>query len=171
MTTTRARCATIWRKFLAEDVMSLTDLMAAVRTEVLAAADRDTLLQLAAERLACRQCGQAELLASLREREALCSTALGHGIAIPHGRAPGLERPRGILIRLHTPADFGAGEGVDLVFAMAVPSHYTHEHLALLAELAERFGDAQFRDALRQAADPPALLELLTHPPTQAHAA
>ncbi len=59
-----------------------------------------------------------------------------------------------------TPADFGAGEGVDLVFAMAVPSHYTHEHLALLAELAERFGDAQFRDALRQAADPSALLEL-----------
>jgi len=151
--------------------MSLTDLMAAVRTEVLAAADRDTLLQLSAERLACRQCGQAELLASLREREALCSTALGHGVAIPHGRAPGLERPRGILIRLQTPTDFGGDEGVDLIFAMAVPSHYTHEHLALLAELAERFGDAQFRQALRQATDAAALLTLLTRPLTQADAA
>ena len=151
--------------------MSLTDLMAAVRTEVLPAADRDTLLQLAAERLACVQCGQAELLASLREREALCSTALGHGIAIPHGRAPGLERPRGILIRLQAPADFGADAAVDLVFAMAVPSHYTHEHLTLLAELAERFGDAHYRQALRQAADAPALLTLLTRPYPQAHAA
>jgi nitrogen PTS system EIIA component len=134
------------------------------------AADRDTLLQIAAERLACRQCGQAELLASLRERETLGSTALGHGIAIPHGRAPGLDRPRGILIRLQTPADFG-DEAVDLVFAMAVPSHYTHEHLALLAELAERFGDAGFREALRQAPDADALLTLLTHSHAQAHAA
>ncbi|HYG05578.1 MAG TPA: PTS sugar transporter subunit IIA [Stenotrophomonas sp.] len=151
--------------------MSLTDLMAAVRTEVLPAADRDTLLQLAAERLACRQCGRDELLASLREREALGSTALGHGIAIPHGRAPGLEQPRGILIRLQAPADFGAGQSVDLIFAMAVPSHYTHEHLALLAELAERFGDERYRQALRLAADAPALLALLILPHPQAHAA
>lgn len=150
--------------------MSLTDLMAAVRTEVRAAADRDTLLQIAAERLACRQCGQAELLASLREREALCSTALGHGIAIPHGRAPGLEQPRGILIRLQAPADFN-GEPVDLAFAMAVPSHYTHEHLALLAELAERFNDEAFRQALRQAPDADALLALLLRPHAQAQAA
>ncbi|KRG46948.1 PTS fructose transporter subunit IIA [Stenotrophomonas panacihumi] len=150
--------------------MSLTDLMAAVRTEVRAAADRDTLLQIAAERLACRQCGQAELLASLREREALCSTALGHGIAIPHGRAPGLEQPRGILIRLQTPADFN-GEPVDLAFAMAVPSHYTHEHLALLAELVERFNDEAFRQALRRAPDADALLALLLRPHAQAQAA
>jgi len=150
--------------------MSLTDLMAAVRTEVLPAADRDTLLQLAADRLACPQCGQAELLASLREREAACSTALGHGIAIPHGRAAGLTQPRGILIRLATPADF-TGEAVDLVFAMAVPSHYTHEHLALLAELAERFSDARYRDALRGAPDATALLSLLTRPYAQADAA
>lgn len=150
--------------------MSLTDLMAAVRTEVRTAADRDTLLQIAAERLACRQCGQDELLASLREREALCSTALGHGVAIPHGRAPGLEQPRGILIRLQTPADFN-GEAVDLAFAMAVPSHYTHEHLALLAELAERFNDESFRQALRQAPDADALLALLLRPHSHAQAA
>jgi len=151
--------------------MSLTDLMAAVRTEVLPAADRDTLLRLAAERLACRQCGCEELLASLREREALCSTAIGHGIAIPHGRAPGLDQPRGWLARLATPVDFGGGEAVDLVFAMAVPAHYTHEHLELLAALAGRFGDEAFRQALRAAPDAPALLDLLRQPAPQAHAA
>jgi PTS system nitrogen regulatory IIA component len=145
--------------------------MAAVRTEVLPAADLDSLLQLAADRLACRQCGREELLASLREREALCSTAIGHGIAIPHGRAPGLEQPRGLLVRVTTPVDVGAAEPVDLLFAMAVPAHYTHEHLELLAELAGRFGDAAFREALRAAPDAAALLALLCQPAPQAHAA
>jgi len=151
--------------------MSLTELMAAVRTEVLPAADRDTLLQLAAQRLACRQCGSEELLASLREREASCSTDIGHGIAIPHGRAAGLDAPRGLLIRLQAPTDFGGAQPVDLLFAMAVPSHYTHQHLALLAELAGLFGDASFRAALRAAPDAAALLVLLTRPAIETHPA
>jgi len=151
--------------------MSLTDLMAAVRTEVLAAADRDTLLQLSADRLACRQCGREELLQSLREREASCSTDIGHGIAIPHGRAAGLKQPRGLLLRLQTPTDFGGAQPVDLLFAMAIPSHYTHEHLALLAELAGMFSDEAFRVALRTAPDAGALLALLTRPAAETHAA
>ncbi|WP_434213140.1 PTS sugar transporter subunit IIA [[Pseudomonas] boreopolis] len=146
--------------------MLLTQLMAAVRTVVSPAADRESVLGLAAGLLACRQAGSDELLASLREREALCSTAIGHGIAIPHGRCPGLSEPRGALIRLHRPIDFGAAEPVDLLFAMAVPGHYTHEHLMLLSELAEHFSDPAFRDALRRAPDETALLHLLsTHTP------
>jgi PTS system nitrogen regulatory IIA component len=152
--------------------MLLTDLMAAVRTQVSPAADRDTALQLAAGLLACHQAGAGELLSSLREREALCSTAIGHGIAIPHGRCASLSEPRGALIRLQQPVDFGGAEPVDLLFAMAVPGHYTHEHLVLLSELAEHFSDPAFRDALRQAPDEAALLRLLsTHTPPQASAA
>lgn len=66
--------------------MPLTDLMAAVRTVVSPAADRDTVLRTAADLLSCRQAGADELYANLCEREALGSTAIGHGIAIPHGR-------------------------------------------------------------------------------------
>ncbi|MCC4634076.1 MULTISPECIES: PTS sugar transporter subunit IIA [Xanthomonas] len=152
--------------------MPLTDLMAAVRTVVSPAADRDTVLHTAAELLSCRQAGADELYANLCEREALGSTAIGHGIAIPHGRCPNLTEPRGALLRLDAPVAFGSDEPVDLVFAMAVPAHYTHQHLMLLSELAERFSDAQFRQKLRAAPDADALMALLTDaPPPQASAA
>ena len=59
------------------------------------------------------------------------------------------------------------GEPVDLVFAMAVPEHFTQQHLQLLSELAERFADADFRAALRDAPDmPQALRALLLDRPT-----
>ncbi|MBV6882390.1 PTS sugar transporter subunit IIA [Xanthomonas euvesicatoria] len=152
--------------------MPLTDLMAAVRTVVSPAADRDTVLHAAADLLSCRQAGADELYANLCEREALGSTAIGHGIAIPHGRCPNLTEPRGALLRLDTPVSFGGDEPVDLVFAMAVPAHYTHQHLMLLSELAERFSDADFRRNLRAAPDADALMALLADvPPAQASAA
>ncbi|CAG2093491.1 PTS sugar transporter subunit IIA [Xanthomonas arboricola] len=152
--------------------MPLTDLMAAVRTVVSPAADRDTVLHTAADLLSCRQAGADELYANLCEREALGSTAIGHGIAIPHGRCPNLTEPRGALLRLDTPVAFGGDEPVDLIFAMAVPAHYTHQHLMLLSELAERFSDADFRQQLRDAPNADALMALLTDaPPAQASAA
>ncbi|NIJ92257.1 PTS system nitrogen regulatory IIA component [Xanthomonas campestris] len=152
--------------------MPLTDLMAAVRTVVSPAADRDTVLHAAADLLSCRQAGADELYANLCEREALGSTAIGHGIAIPHGRCPNLTEPRGALLRLDTPVAFGSDEPVDLIFAMAVPAHYTHQHLMLLSELAERFSDAEFRQQLRAAPNADALMALLTDaPPPQASAA
>ncbi|KPL50252.1 PTS fructose transporter subunit IIA [Xanthomonas axonopodis] len=152
--------------------MPLTDLMAAVRTVVSPAADRDTVLHAAADLLSCRQAGADQLYANLCEREALGSTAIGHGIAIPHGRCPNLTEPRGALLRLNTPVAFGGDEPVDLVFAMAVPGHYTHQHLMLLSELAERFSDADFRRNLRAAPNADALMALLADlPPAQASAA
>ncbi|MBB6338339.1 PTS system nitrogen regulatory IIA component [Xanthomonas arboricola] len=152
--------------------MPLTDLMAAVRTVVSPAADRDTVLHAAADLLSCRQAGADELYANLCEREALGSTAIGYGIAIPHGRCPNLTEPRGALLRLDTPVAFGGDEPVDLIFAMAVPAHYTHQHLMLLSELAERFSDADFRQQLRAAPNADALMALLTDaPPAQASAA
>ncbi len=150
--------------------MSLADQLADVRACVLQAEGRDAVLQAAAGWLACEQAGADALHASLQAREQLGSTAIGHGIAIPHGRSPALESPRGVLLRLEPAVDFNAadGEPVDLVFAMAVPDHYTHQHLMVLSELAERFSRPEFRDALRNAADASAMRTLLlddTHLP------
>lgn len=145
--------------------MPLNDLMAAVSTRILTAADRDSALHAAAGLLACRDVAEQALFQSLRAREDVGSTAIGHGIAIPHGRLPTLQHPRGVLLRLQAPVDFGGNEAVDLVFAMAVPEHYTHQHLMLLSELAEIFSEARVRDALRAAADDDALKRILDHPP------
>lgn len=143
--------------------------MAAVHTQVLPAADQETTLRAAADLLGCAQVGADELYASLCEREALGSTAIGHGIAIPHGRCHGLSEPHGALLRLRRPVTFGH-EAVDLVFAIAVPAHYTHQHLMLLSELAERFSLPGFREALRQAPDAQALHELLLSEPVSSAA-
>ena len=106
--------------------------------------------------------GQSEVFASLLGREKLGSTGLGHGVALPHGRLAGCQRPYGALLLLETPIDFDAvdGEPVDLLFAMVVPEASTDEHLQLLAQLAEMFSDPAFCERLR-ASDPPGLLKLL----------
>lgn len=143
--------------------MSLANQLADLQASVLNAVDRDAVLDAAAGMLACRQAGADDLRRSLQAREHLGSTAIGHGIAIPHGRSPTLEAPRGALLRLQPAVDFNAtdGQDVDLVFAMAVPDHYTHQHLMLLSELAERFSDERFRAALRNAPDARAMRALL----------
>jgi nitrogen PTS system EIIA component len=153
--------------------MSLADQLADVRASVLNAADRDAVLEMAAGLLACRQAGADDLRISLQAREQLGSTAIGHGIAIPHGRSPTLEAPRAVLLRLQPAVDFNASDGqeVDLVFAMAVPDHYTHQHLMLLSELAERFSDARFRAALRNAPDAQSMRKLLLDQPHSPKAA
>lgn len=141
--------------------MPMQELLDAERIAILAAPhDRAAVLDAAARLLA----GPSDLTGnaathaisdSLLSRERLASTAIGHGVAIPHGRIASIEESRGAFLRLGTPVDFGAvdGELVDLVLALAVPDHYIQQHLQQLADLAERFADPAFRDGLRQAAD------------------
>lgn len=95
----------------------------------------------------------------LRAREGLASTALGDGVAIPHARSTEIDQCRGAFVRLSRPVDFGAADGrpVDLVLALLVPEHDIEAQLVRLAELAERFADADFRRALREAPDVEAL--------------
>ena len=89
----------------------------------------------------------------LDSREQLGSTAIGHGVAIPHGRVPEIQQPIGGLITLKKPIDFGALDNlpVDIFFALLVPIDAAAEHLNLLAEIATKFGQKAFRNKLRQA--------------------
>jgi len=102
----------------------------------------------------------------LRQRERLASTAIGHGVAIPHARIAGLDRTRGTFLRLGQPVDFNAADGlpVDLVLALAVPEHHVQQHLELLADLAESFADPGWRAQLRAAPSIKALRRLLADP-------
>ncbi|MDZ4350121.1 MAG: PTS sugar transporter subunit IIA [Xanthomonadaceae bacterium] len=123
------------------------------------------LLELVAARLAPEGSGlDSAIYDSLCARERLGSTGLGHGIAIPHGRCPGLKEATGVFVRLAEPVDFGAPDGtpVDLLFALAVPEHFTHQHLVLLSELAALFGETHFREQLRTAPDSKAVFALFT---------
>jgi len=145
-------------------MLSLSEFLTADRIVVLdGPSDRDAVIEAAARLLADAPSSIAAVGDSLRQRERMGSTAIGHGVAIPHGRSGALNDTRAAFLRLQPGVDFEAsdGEPVDLVFAMSVPEHFTQRHLQLLSELAQRFGDAEFRSALRQAPDAARLRDTL----------
>lgn len=108
----------------------------------------------------------ASIARALREREARASTSLGFGVAIPHARVAELDECRAAFLRLEHPVDFGAADGtpVDLVLALLVPEHDIDGQVRRLAEIAERFSDAGYRSALRDARDAGRLRQLLSGP-------
>lgn len=87
---------------------------------------------------------------SLLARERLGSTGLGQGIAIPHGRIRGLKHSIGYFARPKSPIIFEAPDGQPVrdIFVLLVPEAATDEHLQILSELAQRFSNRVFRDAL-----------------------
>lgn len=101
---------------------------------------------------------------SLFAREKLGSTGLGQGVAIPHGRIKGLKQAAGALIRLAAPIPFDSPDRrpVTLLFVLLVPEQATEEHLQILSELAQRFSDRSFRDALQAAVDAEAVISLFS---------
>jgi len=103
------------------------------------------------------------LIDALEIREKMGSTALGQGVAIPHGRIKNLAQARAAFLRTQSPIDFDAPDKkpVDLFFVLLVPEHATEQHLQLLSELAQLVGDRAFRDSLHAAADDAAVFALL----------
>ncbi len=105
--------------------------------------------------------GQA--LQILREREDLAPTGVGHGVAIPHCRLMGLERPVLVLGRHEEGVVFG---GVDdtpcrIVLLILSSARDPSQHLRLLAAAAHVFVDAATREALFAADTPGAVLAVL----------
>lgn len=146
--------------------MSLSSILSPTRIAVLdRASSADDILDTLSG-LLCDGCEGTErklVSESLRQRERMGSTAIGHGVALPHGRNDVFEEARAAFVRVREPIGFEAmdDEDVDLLLALSVPAHFTHQHLQLLAEIAERFSDADFRAALRAAPDADALHALL----------
>lgn len=105
----------------------------------------------------------SQVFESLFSREKLGSTALGYGIAIPHGRIKGLQDTACAFMRLSNPVDFDAPDNlpVDLLFFLLAPAAATDLHLQILGELAQMFSEKGMRDRLRGAADSQALHRLL----------
>jgi PTS system nitrogen regulatory IIA component len=105
----------------------------------------------------------AAILEALSEREQLGSTGVGHGVALPHARLPGLDRLRAVFVRLETPVDFGAvdDQPVDLLFALFAPPHASSEHLRGLARVSRLLRRPEQRQRLRQAHSADAIYALL----------
>ena len=99
---------------------------------------------------------QTEVFDCLIARERLGSTALGQGVAMPHGRHAGVLAATGTFVLLKKPIEFDAPDHkpVSLVFVLLVPEAATGEHLALLSHLARLFNEKSVREALRSCQTP-----------------
>lgn len=122
------------------------------------------LLETLATMLASGSSSGPAVLEALIAREHLGSTGLGQGVALPHGRVAAEIPPTAAFVRLDRPVDFGASDGkpVDLALALVVPVHFTDQHLALLAQVAELFSDPEVCAELRLAPDSRGLFECLS---------
>ncbi len=109
------------------------------------------------------ECVANDIFENLVQREKLGCTALGRGVAVPHGRSPGLSGPAAAFVKLHEPVDFDAadGERVDLIFGLLVPEEATENQSAALADVTRLMADATLRGSLREATSSSTLYQLL----------
>lgn len=100
----------------------------------------------------------------LLERERLGTTGVGHGIAIPHGKLPGLARVHGVFARLDKPIDFDAidDQPVDLLFLLLAPEQSGADHLKALARVSRLLRDGAICAKLRGSDNADAIFALLT---------
>jgi PTS system nitrogen regulatory IIA component len=106
------------------------------------------------------------VLDALTEREQAGSTGVGHGVAAPHARLEGLNRLRGVFVRLDHPVEFDSvdDQPVDLIFALFAPKEASGvEHLRALARVSRLLRQAELREQLRQARTADAIHALLVH--------
>ncbi|GJH01711.1 PTS sugar transporter subunit IIA [Paraburkholderia terrae] len=120
-----------------------------------------------------------QVIEGLNTREALGSTGLGQGVAVPHSQIEGLLTAVVLYVRPRVPLDFDAPDAkpVSDVIALLVPEGANTMHLNLLADVAQRFCDQHFRERLHacgtasevcrlfsNAADPADMPSLMPHP-------
>ncbi|MBI4274573.1 MAG: PTS IIA-like nitrogen regulatory protein PtsN [Rhizobiales bacterium] len=150
--------------------MPLTDLVAttAVIPALKVNGKKQAIQEIAAR--AAQLSGQNErvIFETLLQREKLGSTGIGHGIAIPHGKLPKLDRLFGLFARLDRPIDFDAldGQPVDLIFLLLAPEGAGADHLKALARIARLLRDPEIARKLRDSRDAEALYAVLTMTPS-----
>ena len=154
--------------------MDITDLIspAAVVARLRVGSKKQRLQELAKRAAELSGCSERQIFDVLLERERLGSTGVGNGIAIPHGRMPGLARLYGLFVRVDPAVDFDAvdEQPVDLVFLLLAPEGAGADHLKALARVSRLLRDRQVCEKLRGAESPDALYALLTEAQTS-HAA
>ena len=99
---------------------------------------------------------------AVMHRESEYSTAMGFGIAIPHGKTDAVIEPFLCFAKVDK-VDWNALDGglVDLVFMIGVPEEAGNTHLKILASISRKLMKEEFRNGLRNAGTAKELMEFL----------
>jgi PTS system nitrogen regulatory IIA component len=148
--------------------MEIADLLSpdAVLSHLKAASKKQVLQEMAHKAASLTRLPERRIFEILTEREKLGSTGMGQGIAIPHGRVPGIERMTGLFAQLDHPVDFDAmdDQPVDLVFLLLAPEGAGADHLKALARVSRLLRNQSMCEKLRAAPHAATLYALLTEP-------
>lgn len=154
--------------------MDLSDLIeASAIMPALKANSKKQLLQLLSEKAAAvTGLPEREVFDTILQRERLGSTGVGNGIAIPHGKLPGITKIIGIFARLETPVDFEAldDQPVDLVFLLLAPEGAGADHLKALSRIARALRDNDTVTKIRGTNDATAIHTVLSQAPASSAA-
>jgi len=126
---------------------------------------KDQVLKELAQGLAAKYPGikLEDLTAVLSERERLGSTAIGDGIAIPHGKLRGANKIIGAFGRHREGVDFESLDGnpTHIFFVLVAPEDSASLHLKALARVSRLLKDDGFRARLIEAADSAEIYRLI----------
>jgi PTS system nitrogen regulatory IIA component len=91
----------------------------------------------------------------LIERESLGSTGIGDGVAIPHGKVPGIDRLFAVFGRSREGVQFHSSDGkpAHLFFLVVAPENSAGMHLKVLARISRLLKSERFRQSLMAARD------------------
>ncbi len=106
---------------------------------------------------------RAKLIESLMAREALGSTAIGQGVAIPHAKCDCVTNLVAAFGLSKKGVDFDSldGEPVYIFFLLVAPQDSAGPHLKALARISRLLKDKYFRDSLRSCASPDAVATII----------
>lgn len=93
------------------------------------------------------------VLRAVLDREATRSTAIGYGLAVPHGKSPGSPKLAIAFGKAAKPIDFEAkdGQAASIIVLLASPLEQTGPHIQALARISRLMLVEQFRQALTEA--------------------
>jgi nitrogen PTS system EIIA component len=93
------------------------------------------------------------ILEVLAEREKLASTGIGEGVAIPHGKMPGLDKLYAAFGVSKAGVDFQSIDKLPthLFFALVAPENSAGVHLKALARVSRLFRNPELRAAILKA--------------------
>ena len=114
---------------------------------------------------------RSKLVEVLLAREALGSTAIGQGIAIPHGKCEHVTKLTAALAISREGVNFDSldGEPAYIFFLLVAPIDSAGPHLKALARISRLLKDKYFRDNLRSSKDAKAILQLVSSEDGQSH--
>jgi PTS system nitrogen regulatory IIA component len=152
--------------------MPITDLVApeAILPALKVSSKKQALQELAAKAASLTGQNERSVFEVLLQREKLGTTAVGYGVAIPHGKLPKLEKLFGLFARLERPIDFEAmdSQPVDLIFLLLAPEGAGADHLKALARIARCCATRTSPRKLRASRDAQAIYSVLAMPASAA---